>query len=54
MFNVAPAVTGQTTETFILPSSGFNKVVRVTVLSLQDPLVAGYPLFDFKLYGVQI
>lgn len=53
-FNVAPAASGQTVETFILPSSGFNKVLRVTILSLQDPLVAGYPLFDFKLYGVYI
>lgn len=54
VFSISPASTGQTTETFILPSSGFNKVLRVTVMSLQDPLVAGYSVFDLKLYGVHV
>lgn len=38
--------------TFDLPPAGFYKYIRITCTQMVNPLVAGYAVIDFKLYGV--
>ena len=38
--------------TFDLPPAGFYKYIRITCTQMVNPLVAGYAVLDYKLYGV--
>lgn len=40
--------------TFELPSIGFYKYIKITCTQMVNPLVAGYAVFEYKLYGVTL
>ena len=52
-FNISPTTgTTQKVETLTFPSVGFYKRVKFVCIDIVNPLVVGYSLYDFKLYGV--
>lgn len=40
--------------TFDLPPDGFYKYIRTTCTEMKNPAVAGYALFEYKLWGVKL
>lgn len=52
-FNISPNTgTTQNVETLTFPSVGFYKRVKFVCIDIVNPLVVGYGVNDFKLYGV--